>query len=244
MKRMNRVPLAMLLAFALLVPSSASAQTVLPQRQCVDNFLAACATLRYIDFSNNGSTGKGVLTLLVSNTSDAALAATTYIKQLVFDLTGSLPGFQGNATAQYGTWNGSAFIATPGDQEQWNAKTSQKTPGDLNSGFQVDLAVKDDAKADAGGNKDRVAGVGETVMITIDFDAPLAADVGLVCPDPKDCQSWSAEMKGWDADGDGKADHGFTTTPEPATLFLLGAGLLGIAGVQTVRRRRKGEFGE
>ena len=41
-------------------------------------------------------------------------------------------------------------------------------------------------------------------------------------------------MKGMGADGTGK---GFTTNPEPATIFLLGSGLLALVGVGAVRKR-------
>jgi hypothetical protein len=216
------------------MPAKASAQV--GQQQCVDAFLAACATLHYIDFSNTGPTGRGVLSLIVSNTSDAALEANAYIRQLIFDFTGTLPNVQATATAQYGLWNAGAFTATPGDQEQWKAQATQKASKGAPSGFQVDFAVKDDVKDKDGGIKSRIAGVGESVMITVDFDAPLASGVGLDCPDWSTCQAWSAEMKGLGADRKGK---GFTATPEPATIFLLATGFLGLAGVEVARRRRR-----
>jgi len=243
-KTMRWLPVTMLLALATLLPARASAQlgtTWVEQRLCTDNFLSACATLHYVDFANTGPSGRGVLSILVSNTSDPAVELTAYIRQVVFDFTGTLPGVMGWADARYGTWDGSAFAATPGDFENWNAKSGQKTPGELSSGFELDLAVKDDVKDDQGGNKNLVASPGRAVMITINFDAALGADVGLTCVGDPTCDGWSAEMKGLGADGKG---HGYTMSPEPATIFLLGSGLFGLIGVEAVRRRRRGDPGE
>ncbi|HKJ00983.1 MAG TPA: PEP-CTERM sorting domain-containing protein [Longimicrobiales bacterium] len=234
MNRLRWLPVAALFGLAPLTPAKASAQV--GQQQCVDYFLAACATLHFIDFSNTGPSGRGVLSLIVANTSDAALEANAYIRQLIFDFTGSLPAVQATATAQYGFWNAGGFTATQGDQEQWKATATAKAPKGAPPGFQLDFSVKDDAKAGDGGIKDRVAGVGEAVMITVDFDAPFASTVGLDCPDPSTCQAWSAEMKDLGADRKGK---GFTATPEPTTLLLLATGFFGLAGVEVVRRRRR-----
>ncbi len=60
MNRMRWFPLTMLLGFATLVPSRASADVVLPERQCVSAFLSACATLHFIEFDDD------VLRLIVS----------------------------------------------------------------------------------------------------------------------------------------------------------------------------------
>ena len=240
MDRMKRFPIVLMLALATLAPSKASAQA---EQQCVDAFLAACATLHYVNFTNDGPSGRGQLSLLVSNTSNGAVELNAYIRQLIFDITGVLPAVQGMANAQYGFVNNGVFTATNGDQENWNAKTTQKTPGGAPDEFQLDLSVKDDVKDDQGGNKDRVAGVGEGVLITVDFAEAFLGDVTLACTDPNDaCQGWSAEMKGMGDDGKGK---GFTTpitaNPEPGTIILLASGLLGIAGVGAVRRRRERE---
>lgn len=116
-------------------------------------------------------------------------------------------------------------------------------PGGAPDAFVLDLAVKDNAKDDQGGIKDRVAGVGEAVMVTIDFKAGLQG-VGLGCASPG-CQAWSVELKGLGADQKGK---GFTvastSTPEPSTIILLASGLAGLAGVGALRNRRENKRSE
>ena len=245
MSRMNTFPALMLLGFVALAPTAGSAQIVVPmqEQQCVSTFLAACATLHYVDFSNSGPSGNGVLTVIVANTSNGSLEPGAYIHQLLFDLTGTVPDVQALAWAQYGTVTNGVFT-TNGNTENFNAKRSGNSPGSL-PGFQVDLELKDNAKSANGGNQGFVTGVGDAVMVTVAFDAAFGAAVGLGCSNPADpnCQAWTAEIKGLNADGKGK---GFTTNvamvnPEPSTVVLLLTGFIGIGGAGALRRRRDRE---
>ena len=93
-----------LLGFVTLMPSMGSAQFAVPlaDQQCVNSFLAACATLRYVDFSSSGPSGKGVLTVIVANASNGSLEAGAYVDQLLFDMTGSVQSVRASAWAEYG----------------------------------------------------------------------------------------------------------------------------------------------
>lgn len=238
MNRTRWFLLAMLLGFATLLPSRASAQVDLPQTQCVGYFLSACATLHFIDFSNTaGPAGKGVLTLIVSNTSNAAVEPNAYIKMLLFDVTGTMPEVQNLAVAQYGYMDGQVFTATPGDTEKWNVKRTSKIVNGID-GVEFDLSLDDKTKEKDGGIKSRVPGVGDAVMITIGFDEAFEAGLGLGCDNHMECQSWTAEMKGLGEDLEGK---GYTTTPEPSAIILLASGLVGLAGAGAVRRWRRSD---
>jgi hypothetical protein len=218
--------LAAFLAVAILVPTAASAQaSSLPEKQCVTGFLSACATLHYIDFSGTwGGAGNGVLRFMVSNTSDPISEANAYIEKLIFDFTGTLPDVQPIATATY----------SDGQTEAWNVKKSQKTVKGL-PGFSLDLEVKDNASDGDGGNKGLRIFPQDAAVIEVHFQGSLAG-VDLACNEGPDCQAWSAKMKGLGAD---KKGSGYTTTPEPGTFLLLATGIIGLAGVQTVRRRRR-----
>ncbi len=242
MSRMHWFPLTMLLGFATLVPSRASADVVLPERQCVQAFLSACATLHFIEFSNDPNNGKGVLKLIVRNSSNGFVEPNAFVYQLLFDLMGDVPEVQALAKARYGTMSGDDFIpGAANDFENWNVKKTEKVTKGLPAGFQLDLSLKDNAKTENGGTGRRLT-VGDAVMFTIKFDAAFV-DLGLGCDDPVDCQAWSAEMKGLGLDETG---HGFTTTatPEPVTIALLATGLVGLAGAGAVRRRRRNNRSE
>lgn len=218
---------ALAIGVAVLSPRSTSAQIILPQQQCAWNFLSACATLHFIDFS--GST----MTLIVSNDTDGSIQPMNFIGTLLFDLSASAPDFDGNAFVEYGAMVGGSFVAN-GDDEEWKVTDPNGNVG----GFQVDWDIRlDDNLANSKGGDNALSfDGGLAAMITINFVSSVEALALIDCGDCEDGGPWSAQIQGLGVDGN---DSGFTTIPEPITVTLLGSGLLGLAGAGAMRRRRR-----
>lgn len=211
------VPTVLALVALLMIPMPARGQIILPQEQCVfgEGFPTACATLLSIDFTGN------TVTLVIANTSNVTDNPNGYLSSLFLEFMGSVP--QAN----------SAFVDYGGGvTEAWNIGANQPVQG-LPGGFATTWSLK--VFDPTTGVMDLRLAPGDQVTITIQFASSVAA---LSFPDcGADClgRGWSAQMQALPGDPEGS---GYTSIPEPSTVFLLATGLLAIGGVGLFRRRR------
>ena len=231
----------LLLAGMLMVhlPATARADDVIPlyPNQCAyrESYPTACATLRLVHFDGNS------LTLIVSNTTTQHDEA--WISELLFKFSGSGPFIViGDAQVTYGTWDEVMGFEPDGSSERdWILDDS---PSGNQSGLGAgnhdwDLSI---TPITSGNPSQRSAQLlpGISVKIVIQFQPGFAPSQLASCVDLEvgDCQQWTAHIQSIGEYG-GTEDSGWTTMPEPATMILLGSGLVALAGVGIFRRREK-----
>ena len=228
--------LAGVLMFCL--PATARADDViipLYPNQCAyrEGYPTACATLQLVHFDGT------FLTLVVSNTSTEHPEA--WISELLFKFSNPVV-VVGTARVRYGKWDG-GFIhdVTISSEPDWNLDDSpdgnQSGLGLGNHDWHLSIVPVNQGKPSERSEKVLPGMAVEIVIEIAAFTSPFAL---APCVDLEvgDCQQWTAHIQSIGEYG-GTEDSGWTTIPEPATMILLGSGLVALAGVGIFRRRGK-----
>ena len=217
------------------LPATARADDVIPlyPYQCAyrEGYPTACATLQLVHFDGT------FLTLVVSNTTTEHPDA--WISELLFKFSNPVVVL-GTAEVRYGRWDGGFIHDLPAERD-WELDDS---PTGNTSGLGLEAhdwhlsitPVKQGKPSERSGKV--LPGMAVEIVIEIGaFTSPLelASCVGL---EVGDCQQWTAKIQSI-GDYGGTQGSGWTTTPEPVTLILLGSGLAALAGVASFRRREK-----
>ena len=245
----------LLLAGMLIVhlPATARADDVIPlyPNQCAyrESYPTACATLRLVHFDGN------FLTLIVSNTTTQHDEA--WISELLFKFNRPVALLNNDAVVTYGTFSGGMFQAFDlTDPGSWPPEF-QGNQEFLSQPWELDDSPQGNQSGLGLGNHDWHLSItpiasgkksersaqllpGISVKIVIEFADGFAPSQLAFCVDLEvgDCQQWTAHIQSIGEYG-GTEDSGWTTIPEPATMILLGSGLVALAGVGSFRRRKK-----
>lgn len=203
-------------ALGLALPATAEAQVFVAQTGCGQVVLAACATIRQIEFDGT------VLRLVMENTSQTD----AYIDRILMDFEPEpFPEFGSfESTVAFGVWTGGQFVAAqPVLQDDWRVQER--------NGSESSLGVAWNARLRPEGEEDFTTGVAALFEIDFGFDMT-----------PYELATWSANMEGIDGSVFAQnsdwtvLDAPTSAVPEPSTAILLATGL---AGAFLLGRRRR-----